>query len=105
MPVSRRGGIDFNFDGLTDSVTNLVGGLILLVVMVIGATQPKTSGVDHLPAPDNVVGEEQRMDPLLDQISALRTDADNVEQEILRIEARLPEIERELEELKNGRHQ
>jgi hypothetical protein len=100
MAVVRRGSSEFNFDGLTDSVTNLVGGLILLVVMVIGATQPKQSGVDHLPAPDNVVGEEQKMDPLLDQISALKTDTEGVEQEILCIEARLPEIQKELDELK-----
>lgn len=35
----RQDGIELNFDGLADAVTNLVGTLILLVVLVVGLTR------------------------------------------------------------------
>ncbi len=39
MPRPRTSQLELNFDGLADSVTNLVGALILLIVLLIGVTQ------------------------------------------------------------------
>lgn len=94
--------LEINFDGLTDTVTNLVGSLILLVVLVVAATRPKVQGVAELPVPDNSVGAERAIDPLLDELGRMRTQIESVEGEIQRMEARLPELAEEIQQLKAG---
>lgn len=55
----RQDGIELNFDGLTDAVTNLVGTLILLVVLVMALTheaQPHKGGSSSEPPPGPAAG-------------------------------------------------
>lgn len=95
----RKSGVELNFDGLTDSVTNLVGSLILLVVLVVAVTSPEIAGVEKPPPPDNDAGAEQPVDMLLERMRAMKVKIDNVDQGIKRIELRLPEIDAEVIEL------
>ena len=55
----RNSGVEFNFDGLTDAVTNLVGSLILLVVLILAVTTPKMAGLTRLPEPENVAAPKR----------------------------------------------
>ena len=98
--AQRRAGVELNFDGLTDSVTNLVGSLILLVVLVVAVTGPKVAGIEELPPPDNEPGAEQEVDLLLEQIRVLKLEVQTVDRDIQGMEARLPEIAAELDELR-----
>ena len=100
MSRRRQSRAELNFDGLTDSVTNLVGSLILLVVLVIAVTAPKQIGERTPPPPDNTAGDEQPIDGLLETIRLMRAELSDIEQEVQRIEARIPSIGDEIEELK-----
>lgn len=80
MTQPRRSQLDMNFDGLTDSVTNLVGALILLIVLLIGVTQqavmapppdatPQSTGVEQSDDADTTLAQ------LLRQATRLRAQA------------------------------
>lgn len=98
--AARRGeGLELNFDSLTDVITNLVGGLIMLIVLVVGATQAKVAGMLAPPPPDNKVGGETPMDLLLNKIHAMDEALQQVEREAQRIEERLPDIAGEIQDL------
>lgn len=99
MARRRHSRLELNFDGLTDSVTNLVGSLILLVGLVIAVTTPKSIGERTPPPPDNRAGEEQPIDGLLETIRQLRAELDQIEQEVQRVETRIPSIAEEIQEL------
>jgi len=100
MGKRRDTSLEINFDGLTDTITNLVGSLILLVVLVIAATRPKVRGLAELPAPDKSVGAERAIDPLLEELSRMRTQIEGVDGEIQRMEARVPELAGEIRQLR-----
>lgn len=95
----RRNALDINFDSLTDTITNLCGGMILLVMLVTFASQPKIAGVKDLPPPENKIGAKSRVDVLLDNIQTLNIATLKVEQQTAEIEARLPELEEEIDQL------
>jgi chromosome segregation ATPase len=99
MARRRDSTLELNFDSLTDTITNLCGGLILLVMLVTGASQPKKEGVTELPPPENKVGSDSRVDQLLNDLHTINAHVEQVEQDTARVEARLPEIEEEIEEL------
>ncbi len=101
MRKRRQAGIDLNFDGLIDVVTNLVGSLILLVVLVIAVTKPKQSGIDELPPRENTAGAEKAMDPLLEEIRSLREQLQTEAAGIRQMEERIPELENEIQELQD----
>ena len=44
MGMDRGQRIEFNFDSLTDCITNLAGSLILVTLIIFGLTKPKESG-------------------------------------------------------------
>lgn len=92
----RYGDDELNFDGLTDAVTNLVGALILLVVLVIAVTGPKQLGVEELPPPENTAGESRAIDQLLARMQQLRVHLTEVERDITTLEARVPDLESEI---------
>jgi hypothetical protein len=90
-----------NFDGLTDSVTNLVGSLILLVVLVVAVTKPKIEGVTDLPPPDNTAGAQRPIDPLLEELRVMRDRITELDRDVQRMEGRVPELEVEIQALKD----
>lgn len=80
----RSEGLELNFDGLTDAVTNLVGALLLLVVLVLGLSRPKTS--------DSAVGgqtaAEQQLDVLRNEIRDLHGQVDAIEPQLRQLRER-----------------
>jgi hypothetical protein len=62
-----------NFDGLTDSVTNLTGTLVLLVLLLIGVTQRNVAPWPgpSAPAEENTDPGRQSADALLQQSSLM----------------------------------
>lgn len=71
-----------NFDSLTDTVTNLAGALILLVVLILGITGQ---------------GEASRTEPLLEQLEQLRVEIQSVDQETRQIEDALRVLQQRLD--------
>lgn len=94
----RSNDIELNFDGLTDSVTNLVGSLILLVVLVVGLTsevRPK-----ELPkAASEEVKAERSIASLIEQVEILSQQIRSVDQEVRTIEGRMPDHQQRIQTL------
>lgn len=97
----RNSELQLNFDGLTDSVTNLVGDLILLVVLLIGVTKEAVRAPaeslsietgENKKAPKSIV-------PLLDRINLLQSELQQVHREVAQLEGRLPDLRAEVEQL------
>jgi peptidoglycan hydrolase CwlO-like protein len=100
MKPHREPGLNVNFDSLNDVVTNLVGGLILLIVVVIGATTARIGGARTPSRSESRAGEEQPIDQLLERIRVMQEAVQSVEQDILEVQEKLPELAAELEQLK-----
>ncbi len=78
MPNPRRSQLELNFDGLTDSVTNLVGALILLIVLLIGITRQAVLAPLPGTVPDSAGAEqsadaEETLSQFLKQVELIRT--------------------------------
>ena len=98
---NRSNQLELNFDGLADSVTNLVGALILLVVMVIGITKD-VAGDAGPPQPEPHAGEdgaEKPMLPLKQRIALLEAQVGQVDASINQLNGRLQPLKQEIEEL------
>jgi hypothetical protein len=100
MASPRTSAAQFNFDGLTDSITNLAGSLILLVLIVFALTTPKEVGSQQPSSMVGPSGADVPMGPLVEKIQAMNSDVDRLEQQTRRIEDRLPQLTTELEKLK-----
>ncbi|MCA9124141.1 MAG: hypothetical protein H6822_30410 [Planctomycetaceae bacterium] len=94
--VRNNESVNVNFDGLTDSVTNLVGALILLVVLLVGIT---TKAVQKAPTPASV-GESQAgqlpVDELLEQVVILQAQLDNASQQVRIVAQQVTDVQRRL---------
>jgi hypothetical protein len=99
MSRRQKPRVELNFDGLTDSIMNLAGSLILLVVLVFAITKAKESGEEQPPPPDNKAGGELSISPLMESLQSVNSGLTGVEREVQRIEARLPELAADIEEL------
>lgn len=85
MARKRRGdGLELNFDGLTDAVTNLVGSLLLLVVLVLGMSRPKAadSGAGGASA------AQQQLESLRLEIRGLHGQVDALEPQLRQLRER-----------------
>ena len=93
MPAQARSQrVRFNFDSLTDTVTNLTGALILIVVLVLGLTrQTPFSG------PQGTAGKP--IAPLLQEVEQLNDRIIAVDAEIGALEKLLPQLQEEVKSL------
>jgi len=90
---------NFNFDSLTDTVTNLSGTLILLVVLVLGLTRdviPRTSGPVGR---DGGPPKGKSIEPILRQVEEVRLKIRGVDQQIRQLETTIPELKQQLDGL------
>lgn len=99
--AQRRRQSDFgiNVDGLTDSVTNLAGALVLLVVLLIGVTSSvppasSASGGGGAGQSDNV----RQIDELLTRVTQLRVGLKLAGGRLQEIEQELPLLEKDVDE-------
>jgi hypothetical protein len=106
MARSRDSQVEMNFDGLADSVTNLVGALILVLVLVIGITDDAVSQppvVPVTPSPEPAAAEPFRGDRTLptleNRVAILRSRLQTSDQDVTRLRSRLGELHEQAKEL------
>lgn len=88
---------EMNFDGLADSVTNLVGALILVVVLVMGVTE---EAVSQAPAPEPVPqGNPRSILPLQQRLATLQAQMEQVQQSAKALNGQLDSLRTEADEL------
>ena len=90
-----------NFDGLTDAVTNLVGTLILLVVLILGIT---TQGQPRNRPDDSPTQETETLsiEPLVRRIEMIRLEIRQVDSQTRQIEQALPGLEERIRQLRSA---
>ena len=98
MARRRKSEIELNFDGLTDSVTNLVGALILIVLLMIGVTTssaPSAPAPAQRPAPVGSESAEQllmKIEYIRAQIRAVRNEQDSIAAELSAARVKVGEL-------------
>jgi len=101
MPAQARSQrVRFNFDSLTDTVTNLTGALILIVVLALGLT-------GHAPTagslgPDGQLSGGKPIAPLLQQVEQLKLQIIAVDAELRALEKLLPQLQKEVKSLQQA---
>jgi hypothetical protein len=97
----RSTSIRFNFDSLTDTVTNLSGTLILIVVLVLGLTREMLPTIISPPPPEpSKEAGGKPIAPLLWEIEQLKLQIRAVDEQIRNLETVLPELQQTVEELR-----
>lgn len=104
MARSAPQSIEMNFDGLTDSVTNLTGTLILVALLLIGMTTSyvRPAAKPKAAAPNEAEEAASRpMGELLARLQTLQGQLASSDAEIKQMEQRLEELQDRYTELTN----
>ncbi len=104
MARSRDSQVEMNFDGLADSVTNLVGALILVLVLVIGITDeagsqppPPPPGID-VPPVEPFRGDRP-LAALESRVANLRIRLQTSDKDVTHLRSRFGELQEQAKEL------
>lgn len=89
-----------NLDSLTDTVTNLAGALVLLVILVLGLTR---SGALRPPAAGGAERSERSIERLVEQVNRMRLEIKLVDQQVRSVEEELPKLRERVKELRGGK--
>ena len=97
----RQSRVELNFDGLTDSVTNLVGALILLVVLIVGVTREAVSRQKETPKPKTGKKNagEKSIKPLQDRVNQMKAQLRDVDNDIEGQKRQLRSLREEVQDL------
>lgn len=102
MAVRRSSQIELCFDSMTDLITNLAGGLVLVVLLLLGMTQ-ETRKVDvqaQFAAAKKKEGGGKSLRPLELQAVSLRAEIARIEKEMKTLEDdKLPQLEQDVADL------
>lgn len=96
---SRSGQLELNFDGLTDSVTNLAGSLILLVLLVLAITAPPTPGAMVSQKPER---RDRSIETLQRELLQIEASLRSTSAKIQQLDTEVSELERQVEELEKA---
>ncbi|MCY2987518.1 MAG: hypothetical protein NTY19_06600 [Planctomycetota bacterium] len=99
MGMLRGQKIEFNFDSLTDCITNLAGSLILVTLILFGLTKPKESGSTRPEYVRRNIGGEASMAPLVHKLETMRTELEHIHREVESLSSQLPQTVSELEKI------
>jgi hypothetical protein len=110
MPKPMRyEGAKMNFDPMTDTITNVAGAMIRLVILVLLITQPKLiapgGGVDIGPEDKGTPSDDNTgrpLRPLLAEIETLKSLIRDVERETALLERELPALRHRVEKLRQA---
>lgn len=95
MASRRASVVALNFDGLTDSVTNLAGSLILVTLLLMGITTDYVRPAIVTPPPEERAEDQladQPIDGLIREVEVLRGQVTAADAEIVRLEQELARL-------------
>ena len=103
MGKRRNSEVELCFDSMTDLITNLAGGLILLVLLLMGVTRDAAKKQE--PKPKELTGAELQKEvekssrPLQDRMAQVQIEIASADREVNAFEKRLPQLQQEIDEL------
>lgn len=99
----RRTDVELCFDSMTDLITNLAGGLILIVLLLLAITRiaPRPAASPGVEAAAPHAGERP-VRPLLTRLDRLQDDLDEVNGAVANDGSRLKALEQQVAELLKG---
>lgn len=102
MAKRRNAEVKLCFDSMTDLITNLAGGLLLLVLLLLGVTGDASSQTRPPPGAADQTGKaaaEKSPRPLEERVRRLDQAVQQVEEQIKTLEGQLPALRQEVEAL------
>jgi hypothetical protein len=101
MAKRRTSEVELCFDSMTDLITNLAGGLLLLVLLLMGLTRESSAqapqAVPQEKGPKDAA--EKSVRPLLDRINRLKGEIRRADEQIRELDQRLPQLKEQVEDL------
>ena len=96
MARRRRSEMELCFDSMSDLITNLAGGLILVVLLLMGLTREAPRMADLRPSPGQADPKQGSQSPrkLVERLNNLRADLAQVNADIDDYEQDLDELDR-----------
>lgn len=102
MAQRRASQLELCFDSMTDLITNLAGGLVLVVLLLLGMTQESKSveqQAEFAAPKKKSEGGAKSIQPLEFRSQALRAEIAAVEKNMSTLEAKLPKLQQDVEDL------
>lgn len=102
MAQRRASQLELCFDSMTDLITNLAGGLVLVVLLLLGMTQESKKveqQAEFAAAKKKSEGGAKSIQPLEIRSQALRAEIAAVEKNMSTLEAKLPKLQQDVEDL------
>ena len=94
--------IELCFDSMTDLITNLAGGLVLVALLLLGMTQEVKhvhQASEFATAKKKQEGGSKSLSPLERQSEILRAELVAMEKNIASLEAKLPKLQQDVDTL------
>lgn len=100
MAKRRSSEVVLCFDSMTDLITNLAGGLLLIVLLLLGITRPALSQTPPRPAAKDQRGDgDKSVAPLRERVNLLQREIGEVDKRLKQLNQNLPALKGELEDL------
>jgi hypothetical protein len=94
--------VDLCFDSMTDLITNLAGGLVLVVLLLLGMTQDSKKPErppEFAPEKKQTEGGSKSIHPLEVQSQLLRLQIKKLDESIAALDKKMPKLEADVQEL------
>jgi hypothetical protein len=99
MGMNRNQKVEFNFDSLTDCITNLAGSLILVTLIIFGMTKAKESGAVDPHYKDRKVGGDASIAAVVHTLDVMRNDVQAIRRNLDSMAEQLPQMAADLEKI------
>ncbi len=99
MARRRRSEIELCFDSMSDLITNLAGGLILVVLLLMGLTREAPEHAGPRPGQKSAAPGSQSPRKLVERLNNLRADLDRVNADIDTSKKELDELDKKATEV------
>jgi hypothetical protein len=99
--MARKSDVELCFDSMSDLITNLAGGLILVVMLLLAITReaPKTIVVDPNMAAGKKTAGEKSARELFQRLTAIELETARVDAELAADESLLKELDKKADDL------
>lgn len=92
--MARRSEVELCFDSMSDLITNLAGGLILVVMLLLAVTRESPKTIDNVPAGGSSKGEADKSTRVLtERLLQLRLETERLNEEIDADESLIKELD------------
>lgn len=94
MGQRRNSDVELCFDSMTDLITNLAGGLMLVVLLLMGLTREAPKAAEPRAHGADAPRAERSHHPLVERLDTLKPEIDSVNTSLVEAEQNLERLEK-----------